>query len=81
MCVLLMPITVNSASSSIVSIMLNTSKGLTSREKCPYSEFSGPFFPSFGLNTEKYRVSFYLQFDCGKIKSRETPNTDTFHTV
>ena len=24
------------------------------RSKCPYSEFCGPYFPAFGLNTERY---------------------------
>ena len=28
------------------------------RKKCPYLEFSGPYFPAFGLNTERYRVSW-----------------------
>ena len=32
--------------------------------------FSGPYFPAFGLNTEK----------CSR-KTRKTPNTDTFHAV
>ena len=39
------------------------------REKCPYSEFSGAYFPAFGLN---------IQSKCGKIRTRKTPNTDTF---
>ena len=29
----------------------------TLREKCPNTEFfSGPYFPAFGLNTERYSV-------------------------
>ena len=36
--------------------------------------FSGPYIPAFGLNTERYS-------ECGKIQSRKTPNTDTFHAV
>ena len=28
----------------------------TLREKCTFSEFSGPCFPAFGLNTERYGV-------------------------
>ena len=43
--------------------------------------FSGPYFPSFGLNTEKYGVSLRIQSECGKIRTRKTPNTDTFHAV
>ena len=35
--------------------------------------FSGPYFPAFGLNTERYRV--------WKIQTRKTPNTDTSQAV
>ena len=27
-------------------------RDLTLREKCPYSKFSGPYFPTFGMNTQ-----------------------------
>ena len=43
--------------------------------------YSGPHFPAFGLNTERYRVSFRIQSECGKMRIRITPNTDTFHAV
>ena len=43
--------------------------------------YSGPYFPAFGLNTERYKVSLHIQFECGKMLSRITPNTDTFHAV
>ena len=42
---------------------------------------SGPHFPTFRLKTERYEVSFGIQFECGKIRTRITPNTDTFHAV
>ena len=42
---------------------------------------SGPYFPAFGLNTEGHSVSLRIQFECGKIRTRTTPNTDTFYTV
>ena len=32
-----------------------------------YGVFSGPHFPAFRLNTEKYEVSFRIQSECGKI--------------
>ena len=48
----------------------NEKKNVSLRENCPYSEFSCPYFPEFGLNTE-----------CGKIQTRKTPNTDTFEAV
>ena len=43
--------------------------------------FSGPYFPAFGLNTGRYSVSFRLQSECRKIRTRKTPNTVIFHTV
>ena len=43
--------------------------------------FSGPYFLAFGLNTERYSVSFRIQSKYGKIQTRITPNTDTFHVV
>ena len=35
-----------------------------------YGVFSGPYFPAFGLNTERYRVSLRIQFEWGKIRTR-----------
>ena len=43
--------------------------------------FTGQYFPAFGLNTEKYGVSLHIQPKCGKITTRKTSNTDTFHAV
>ena len=43
--------------------------------------YSGPYFPAFGLNTERYSVSLHIQSKCGKIRTRITPNTDTFYAV
>ena len=43
--------------------------------------FSGPFFPAFGLNTERYEVSLRIESECGKIRTRKASNTDTFHAV
>ena len=43
--------------------------------------FSGPYFPAFGLNTERYRISLRIQCKSGKIWTGKTPNTDTFHAV
>ena len=43
--------------------------------------FTGPYFPAFGLNTERFGVSLCIQSECGKIRTRKTPNTGTFHTV
>ena len=38
--------------------------------------FSGPYFP-----TETYSVSLRIHSECGKIRTRKTPNTDTFYAA
>ena len=43
--------------------------------------FPGPYFPTFGLNQKRYGVSLRIQPECGKIRTRETPDTDAFHAV
>ena len=43
--------------------------------------YSGPHFPAFGLNTERYGVFLRIHFKCGKLWTRITPNTDTFQAV
>ena len=43
--------------------------------------YSGPHFPAFGLNTERYSLSLCIQSECGKMQTRITPNADTFHAV
>ena len=43
--------------------------------------YSAPHFPAFGLNTERYSVSLRIQSECGKMRTRITPNTDTFYAV
>ena len=48
---------------------------------CSFSDTLGLFFRAFGLNTEIFRVSLFIQLECGNIQTRNTPNTDTFHTV
>ena len=40
--------------------------------------YSGPYFPSFVLNTESYGVSLRIQPECGKIRTRVTPHKGTF---
>ena len=36
-----------------------------------YGVFSSPYFPAFGLNTERYGVSLRIQSECGKIRTRK----------
>ena len=43
--------------------------------------YSRSYFPAFGLNTERYGVSLHIQSECEKIRTRKSPNTDTFHAV
>ena len=43
--------------------------------------YTGPCFPAFGLNTERYEVLLRIQSECGKIRTRTTPNTNTFYEV
>ena len=44
------------------------------REKCRYLEFSGQYFPAFPHSDR-------IRSECGKIRTRKTPKTDTFHVV
>ena len=34
-----------------------------------YGVISGPYFPTFGLNTERYKVSLRIQSECGEIRT------------
>ena len=43
--------------------------------------YSGPYFPTFGLNTQRYSASLRTQSECGKMQTRITPNQNTFHAV
>ena len=41
--------------------------------------FSGPYFPTFGLNTKIYYANLHIQFEYGKTWTSKTPNADTFY--
>ena len=43
--------------------------------------YSDPLFYAFGLNIERYYVSLRIQSECGKMRTRITPNTDPFYAV
>ena len=44
-----------------------------------YGVFSGPYFPVFGLNKERYSVSLRIQSECGKKTDwKKTPNLTLF---
>ena len=40
--------------------------------------YSGPHFPAFGLNTERYSVSLRIQSECGEIRTRKNPVSGHF---
>ena len=46
-----------------------------------YGVFSGPYFPAFGLNTEKYPYLSVFSLNAGKYKPEKTLHLDTFHAV
>ena len=50
-------------------------------KKAHIRSFSDQNFPVFGLNTGRYEVSLDIQFECRKIRTKKSPNTDTFHAV
>ena len=43
--------------------------------------YFGSHFSAFGLNTERYGLFLCIQSECGKMRTRITPNTDTFYAV
>ena len=48
------------------------------RENCPYSEFSWSEFSHIRTDYGEIRS---IQCECGKMRTRKTPNTDTFYAV
>ena len=46
-----------------------------------YGVISGPYFPAFGLITERYELSLRIQSECGKIRTWNNSYLDTFHAV
>ena len=68
----------------ILDVLLSfefTCANRTQREKVRVRSFSSFYFPTFGLNTERYRVYLRIQSECGKIQTRKTPNTDPLHAA
>ena len=43
--------------------------------------YSGHYFHTFGLNTERYSVSLRIHCECRRLRTRITPNTDNFYAV
>ena len=46
-----------------------------------YGRFSGPYFPAFGQNTERYSYLSVFSPNVGKYGREKTPYLDTFHAV
>ena len=53
-----------------VSDQPHLSKARAAWKVSKYGVISGPYFPAFGLNTERYEVPLRIQFECGKIRTR-----------
>ena len=43
--------------------------------------YSGPHFPGFWLNAERYSASHRIHCKCGKMRTGVTSNTNTFHAM
>ena len=59
---------------SIIMIL----KTLTAWKVSKYGVFSSPYFPEFGLNTERHGVSLRIQSECGKIRTRKNSVFEQF---
>ena len=40
-----------------------------------------PYFPAFGLNTDRYAVFFQIESEWGKVLTVKAPNADSFHAL
>ena len=55
--------------------------GFTAWKVPIYRDFSGPYFPLFRLNTERYGVSLQIQSECRKIRTRSSVLGHFSHSV
>ena len=51
------------------------------REKCPYSEFLWSVISRIRAEYGEILCISSIQSECGKMQTRKTPNTDTFHAM
>ena len=56
-------------------------QNFTLRKKCPYSELFWSALSRIQTEYEEIRSVSRIQSECGKIRIRITPSTDTFHAV
>ena len=54
---------------------------LALRQKCCYWKFLWTVFSRMRLNAERYGVYFRIQSECGEMRTRKSPNADTFQAV
>ena len=69
---------VNTGLKLIISTLLRSSHCIKSVR---IRSFSGSYFPVFGLNAEKYGISFRVQSESGNMQTRKALNTDTFYSM
>ena len=50
---------IRSMENTVINTIRNNAT-LSMGKMCPYSSFSGPYFPAFGLNTKRYSVSLRI---------------------
>ena len=62
-------------------ISIEEQHGVKREKSDSIRSYSGPHFPAFGLNMERYSVSLRNQSECGKMRTRITPNTDNLYAV
>ena len=63
-------------------IRLVNKKTVNTREKCMYSELFWSGFSSVRTEYGEIRiVSLCIRSECGKMRTRITPNMDTFYAV
>ena len=63
-------------SRKLISLYLSTAQKVS-----VFGVIFGPYFPALAMNMERYRTALCIQSECGKIRSRKTPNKGTFHAV
>ena len=63
----------------------DTIPGIDSHLHCAKSvrirRFFGPNYSAVRLNMEIYSVNLQIQSECGKMRTRKTPNMDTFYAM
>ena len=53
-------------------------KTITAQKVFKYGVIFGPYFPAFGLNTERYLISLRIQSECRKVQTRNNSASGHF---